>query len=72
VNQFAQTAQYSAAAYKRYRIENAWIQVVVYVLLSVSIIGSLAAALYCIYRGGSLDWVWYYGVYVKVACKFNR
>lgn len=72
MNQIAQTAQYSAAAYNRYRIENAWIQLVVYTLLAISILGTLSAAMYCIHRGGSLEWVWYFGVFVKIACKFNH
>jgi len=72
VNQIAQTAQYSASAYNRRRIENAWIQVVIYTLLALSIATTLAAALYCIHRGGSLEWSWYFGVFVKIACKFNH
>ena len=66
-----QTAQYSFAAYNA-KITNHWIQVIVYVLLAISIVGTLAAALFCIARGGSLEWIWYFGIYVKVACKFNR
>jgi hypothetical protein len=72
MNQLVQTTQYSTAAYNTFKIENAWVQVVIYILLAISIVGSLAAALFCIARGGSLEWIWYFGVFVKVACRFNR
>jgi hypothetical protein len=65
-------ANYSLAQYRVLAQENEFVQVIIYILLSISIVSTLAAALYCISRGGNLTWIWYFGVYVKVACSFNR
>jgi hypothetical protein len=65
-------ANYSLSRYRVFAQRNEFVQIIVYLLLAFSIVGSLAAAWFCISRGGNLSWVWYFGVYVKIACKFNR
>ena len=65
-------ANYSLAHYRASAQKNEFIQVVVYILLAFTIVGTLSAAWYCISRGGSLTWIWYFGVYVKVACSFKH
>ncbi len=55
-----------------YKQKNDWVQVVVYVILAYVVLTSSLLSYYCIRKGGTLDWSYRFGVFVKIACKFNR
>lgn len=63
---------YARAWGDTFKQKNDWVQVVVYTLIAVSLVSSIAIAAYCVSRGGSLDWSYRFGIFIKVACKFNR
>lgn len=64
--------QYTRAWSDTLKQKNEWIQVVVYTLLAISVVSSIAIAAFCVARGGNLDWSYKFGIFIKVACKFNR
>lgn len=63
---------YARAWHDTLKQKNDWVQVVIYTLLAVSVLSSLAIAGFCVARGGNLDWSYKFGIWVKVACRFNR
>ena len=63
---------YARAWHTNLKQRNDWIQIVVYTLLAISVLSSLAIAGFCIARGGSLEYSYKLGIFVKVACRFNR
>jgi hypothetical protein len=64
--------QYTRAWHDTLKQRNDWVQIVVYTLIAVSVVSSLAIAAYCTARGGSMEWSYRFGIFVKVACRFNR